>query len=185
MCAEACVPICSGLFGTFLLHLADDVQQSVIFLGWNVQIGQPAQPVEESELDFMYEVWLQFREQCPVEQNAVSIRMYNAFRMVALPWCTEEHPSVYYGVFIEIDEMQSAAFDAPDQLIEIVQVWSRHFVWVNHRCGQIFMVCDIQKCVVNIILGQLEEKLLSMRRSYCGFRIFHCLRNKGWKFMQM
>lgn len=157
------------MFGAFLLHLADDVQQPVIFLGWNVQIGQPAQPVEKSELDFMYEVRLQFQEQSLVEQDAVSVRMYNAFRMVTLPWCTEEHPSVYYGILVEIDEMQSAAFDAPDQLIEVVQVWGRHFIWVNHCRRQIFMVCDIQKGVVNIILGQFEEKLFSMGSSYCRF----------------
>lgn len=94
VCAEACVPICCGMFGAFLLHLADDVQQPVIFLGWNVQIGQLAQPVEESELDFMYEVRFQFQEQRLVEQDAVPVRMYNAFRMVTLPRRTEEHPSV-------------------------------------------------------------------------------------------
>lgn len=183
VCAEACVPICSGMFGTFFLYLADDVQQPVIFLGWNVQIGQPAQPVEEPELDFMYEVRFQFQEQSLVEQDAVSVRMYNAFRMVALPWCTEEHPSVYYGIFVEIDEMQSIAFDAPDQLIEIVQVWGSHFIWVNHSSRQVLMVCDFHKCVVGIILGQFEEKLFSMRSSYCRFGIFHCLRSKGCKFV--
>ena len=54
VCADACVPVFCGVFGAFFLHQTYGVQQSVIAFGRNVQIRQPAQPVEESELDFMY-----------------------------------------------------------------------------------------------------------------------------------